>query len=83
MVASHRRLNAIPTGMGPIRMDIAILYGSLALGHGPCAPQCDSQNLSYSPKATYCPLRRWGEWRRGCPHLYIIVHPNTNILPDR
>eukprot|EP00965_Chrysotila_dentata_P058440 1938234-Pleurochrysis_carterae.AAC.3 len=27
----------------------------------------DSQNLRLSAKATYSPLRRWGEWRRDGP----------------
>eukprot|EP00965_Chrysotila_dentata_P100263 3312374-Pleurochrysis_carterae.AAC.1 len=46
-------------------------------------PTLDSQNLRHSAKATYSPLRRWERVATGWPHLYIIVDPHTNILPDR
>eukprot|EP00965_Chrysotila_dentata_P217308 6189913-Pleurochrysis_carterae.AAC.1 len=34
-------------------------------------------------KATYSPLRRWGEWRQDGSHSHVIVHPNIDTLPER
>eukprot|EP00965_Chrysotila_dentata_P018033 598913-Pleurochrysis_carterae.AAC.1 len=45
----------------------------------------DSQNLHHSAKATYYDVLSppsLGRLATGWPHIYIIVHPNTKILPD-
>eukprot|EP00965_Chrysotila_dentata_P026606 881740-Pleurochrysis_carterae.AAC.1 len=42
----------------------------------------DSQNLRHCAKANYSPLSAPGRLATGCHHLYIIIHPYTNILPN-
>eukprot|EP00965_Chrysotila_dentata_P155806 5148822-Pleurochrysis_carterae.AAC.1 len=57
---------------------IAGSFSKHVKGSSPRPSSADSQNWRHSAKATYSPLRRWGQWQRDGPtHTSItIVHPN-------
>eukprot|EP00965_Chrysotila_dentata_P243717 6205577-Pleurochrysis_carterae.AAC.1 len=81
VAASYKRVTK--GGRGGRRGQIFAAAAGGGLACGPASGTSDSQNLRYSAKAMYSPLRRWGEWRRDGPtDTSLSIHTLISYLTD-